>query len=123
MIKGIGIDLIEIDRIKEAMGNEHFLDRIFTLIEIEFFRTKNMRPETVAGSFAAKEAVAKALGSGIGEAGWKDIVIRHDENGAPTAMLEGGAKERFDKLDGERVLVSITHSQTAACAVAVIEGR
>ena len=66
MIIGIGTDIIEIDRIENAINNnKRFLEKVFTIKEIEMFKKRNMRSEIVAGNFAAKEAISKALGTGF----------------------------------------------------------
>ena len=65
-ILDIGVDIVEIDRIKEALTkNERFLNKLFTKNEIEYFKSKNFKVETIAGNFAAKEAISKAIGTGI----------------------------------------------------------
>ncbi|MDP2891913.1 MAG: holo-ACP synthase [Bacillota bacterium] len=123
MIIGIGIDLVEIQRIEEASMSEPFLLKVFTDNEIAFFRMKKLLPQSIAGCFAAKEAVAKALGTGIGDAGWRDIEIEHGENSPPRIKLSGGALALLQKCGGEAVHISITHNKTTAGAVAVIEGQ
>lgn len=122
MIIGTGIDLIEIERIKEASQNKAFLDRVFTDTEKGYLKSKNDNPQSIAGLFAAKEAVSKALGMGIGELSWHDIIIIHDENGAPLVQLsESSMKELASKYGNIRLHVSITHSKTNAAAFAIAE--
>ncbi len=121
MIAGIGCDIIEIDRIKDAMKRKSFLEKLFTEREMEYLLKKNLAPETVAGSFAAKEAVSKALGTGISGFSFRDIEILHDWKGRPYAVLSHGAKELLESF-GKSIFVSISHSTEYAVAYAVIEG-
>lgn len=116
-----GIDLLEIDRMRDAMASrgERFLKRVFTERELE----ANMhKVESLAGRFAAKEAVAKALGSGIGDVAWKEIEILRTEAGAPQLVLHGAA----EKMAGEKGLttwsLSISHVKNHAVAVVVAIG-
>ena len=86
-----GIDLIEISRIEEVVARhgKHYLERIYTPAELE---QCGKRSESLAGRFAAKEAAAKALGSGIGDIGWQEIEILGDEQNAPVLTLHGAAE-------------------------------
>ena len=88
-----GVDLIEIARIKEVMARhgKHYLERVFTPAELEQF---GKRAESLAGRFAAKEAVSKALGCGIGEVTWKEIEILGDDQNAPVLTLHGTAEQQ-----------------------------
>lgn len=122
MIVGTGIDLIEIERIKEASKNCAFLDRVFTESEKAFIKSKNNNPQSIAGLFAAKEAVSKAVGLGIGDLAWHDIEISHDDNGSPFIQLSLNARNIiFLKFGQLRLHVSITHSRTDAAAFAIAE--
>ncbi len=94
MIKGIGIDIIEVDRIRQAVvKNKGFIDHVFTANEKLIFEERNYLPHTIAGFFAAKEAVSKALGTGIGKVGWKDIEVLKDPLGKPYIKLHNNAKD------------------------------
>lgn len=119
MIIGIGTDIIEINRIEKAINRGLFLDRVFTEIEREYLDKK--RAESAAGYFAAKEAVSKALGTGIKGFTFKDIEIQKN-NGAPFVVLYGGAKDTAKKLGIKKIHLSISHSRDYATAVAVAEG-
>lgn len=113
-----GVDLLEIGRLKDAIAahGNRFLERIFTPRELE---TSASRLESLAGRFAAKEAVAKALGCGIGEVSWKEIEILRAESGAPELVLHGAA-ERLAKSRGlSGWSLSVSHSQTYAVSLAV----
>src|SRR5690554_6732718 len=93
MIRGVGVDLVEIERIKkvvEARGDK-LLERLFTQRELEKMPKKY---ETIAGRFAAKEAIVKALGVGIGIISWKEVEIIKDSLGKPRVYLTGAASRR-----------------------------
>jgi len=116
-----GVDLIEISRIEEAISRhgKHYLERIYTPAELELC---GKRVESLAGRFAAKEAVAKALGCGIGDVSWKEIEILADEQNAPVLHLHGEATLKADKLGLTSWSVSLSHSQSHAIAIAVAIG-
>lgn len=121
MIKGIGIDLIEIDRVAAAVENtEGFLEKMFTGREIEYFRSRKMKAETIAGNFAAKEAFVKAVGTGFVGIDTKGIEVLRDEMGAPYVNIL--KEEMRSKMDGLKIFVSISHSKTNAVAQVIIEG-
>lgn len=119
MIKGIGIDIIEIERIRYSTErNGRFSERILTQRENAYYESlaSNRRKlEFLAGRFAAKEAFAKATGRGIGELSFRDIEVLTDENGAPWVKVEG--------FSDSNILISITHSRDYAVAQVVIEGN
>jgi len=116
-----GIDLIEIARIEEVIARhgKHYLERVFTPAELEYC---GKRAESLAGRFAAKEAVAKALGSGIGDISWKEIEILGDEQNAPTLTLHGEAGNKARELGLSNWSVSISHSQSHSVAFVVAIG-
>ena len=113
-----GVDLIEIERVKEAISRhgERFLRRVFTPAEIALCAGK---VESLAGRYAAKEAVAKALGCGIGEVGWQEIEVLHDERRAPALNLTGEAKRMADELGLKEWSLSLSHSRDYAVAFVV----
>jgi holo-[acyl-carrier protein] synthase len=124
MILGTGIDIIEVGRIREALQKHgaHFCDHVFTAEEQARAPGGEGRYPYYAGRWAAKEAVAKALGTGIGAAcAWKDIAIRSDTAGKPGVRLTGAAANTQKNLGIRRVHVSISHERTHACAMAVAE--
>lgn len=123
MILGCGIDIIEVERIARAAEKEGFMNRVFTGAERQRFSQYNDDPDRIAGAFAAKEAVAKALGTGIGSVEWKEIEILHRDGGQPYAELTGGAKKRMGELGGSRLHISISHVKTMAAAQAILEGE
>ncbi|MEE0944112.1 MAG: holo-ACP synthase [Clostridia bacterium] len=120
MILGVGCDIIEISRIEKAMKKENFLTHCFTDREIEYFKSKHNRAESIAAGFAAKEAVSKALGTGISGFSLTDIEILHQENGKPYVNLSGGAAKIADNLAG-KVSISMSHSENMAMAYAVLD--
>jgi holo-[acyl-carrier protein] synthase len=107
---GIGIDIIEIERIRNSLRNPRFLRRILTDKERDYCK----RAEQVAGRFCAKEAIMKALGRRVP---WKDIEILNEENGRPIVNLYGKAKEIANE---RQIIISISHSRTHAIAVALL---
>jgi len=116
-----GVDLIEISRIEEVISRhgKHYLERIYTPAELELC---GKRTESLAGRFAAKEAVAKALGCGIGDVTWKEIEILGDEQHAPVLHLDGKAAQKADELGLTNWSVSLSHSQNHVIAFVVAIG-
>jgi len=123
MIQGIGVDIIEIGRIRtsvETVG-QAFLERIFTASEIAYCSSKHNCYQHFAARFAAKEAVSKALSTGwAGAFRWKDVEITNDVSGQPHVTLHGHLQ---DSLASATIHVSISHSDTHVVAMVVIEGR
>lgn len=118
MITGIGVDIIEIERVERAIENPRFVERIYTPAERAVL-AGHARPQCwAAGRFAAKEAVAKALGCGFAGCPPHHVEILSDEQGAPKARLLNETALRFD---GITLWVSISHSKTDAVAQAVAE--
>jgi holo-[acyl-carrier protein] synthase len=122
LILGVGIDIVEIRRIKNAMeSNDRFLERIFSSAELEYLKSRNLRPEYVAGRFAAKEAVAKALGTGFRGFDFKDIEIDRTTLGKPIVILKGKAKLIAKKEGQYNIHLSISHGEDSAVAYAILE--
>lgn len=121
MIKGIGTDIIEIKRIKTVVSKrQRFLERNFTSKERVLFTERNNKVETIAGNFAAKEAVSKALGTGV-IFSWQDIEVLRNQHGKPIVYLSGNALEIFKKLKATNIQVSISHNNQHAIANCIIE--
>lgn len=116
-----GVDIIEIARIDEVVSRhgKHYLERVFTPAELEYC---GKRTESLAGRWAAKEAVAKALGSGIADFSWTDIEILGDEQKAPKLILHGKAETKARELGLTAWSVSISHNLTQSVALAVAIG-
>lgn len=113
-----GIDLVEIRRIASQRPEIHqrFLQRVFTARELA---ESAGSPASLAGRFAAKEAVAKALGCGIGAIGWHSIEIQRGDQGEPVLVLTGKAAQMAESLSLATWSISISHTRTYATAVAV----
>jgi len=113
----LGIDIIKVDRIRASLERfgERFTKRVLTEPERRYVRG---RPETMAGRWAAKEAVSKVLGLGVRGIGWRDIEIERLPTGQPSVRLHGRAADRAEQLGMERVAVSISHESDYAVAIA-----
>src|SRR2546423_6640194 len=121
----IGVDLVENARIEHSLERfgERFLRRIFTVGEIEYSQSMKYPARHLAARFAAKEAVSKAFGTGIGKAmGWKDIDVHRKPSGEPFVVLEGGAKKLAEQRNVSNVSISLSHTEHHAMAVIVVEG-
>jgi holo-[acyl-carrier protein] synthase len=114
----IGVDIIEIPRIEEAIARfgDRFLRRVYTDAEITTYRT---RPSSLACRFAAKEAVMKVLGTGYRGVGWHDIEILSEVSGKPVVFLHGRAKERAAAIGLTGITISLSDSKEHAVAVAL----
>ncbi|MCD7786003.1 MAG: holo-ACP synthase [Oscillospiraceae bacterium] len=112
----VGIDCVDISRIEKSIEIPTFLERIFSESEIAMFYKKKMNPQTIATSFAAKEAFSKSLGTGIRGFKLKEVSVLRDELGAPYIELTGNAVEIAGSL---QFTVSITHTDTVATAIVI----
>ena len=125
MVIGMGTDLIETRRVQESINRfgERFLERIFTAGEIAYCMRKKNAAESFAARFAAKEAGAKALGTGISRGvSWKEFEVKREASGKPTLSLSGRAAELAGMMGIRRVELSLTHSRELAMAVVLVEG-
>jgi holo-[acyl-carrier protein] synthase len=125
MILGIGIDLIEVERIRASFAKfgDRFLKRILHPAEIDYCLSHRDPSPFLAARFAAKEAISKAFGTGIGaELGWQDMEIRRKESGEPYVVLHGGGEELFKKRGARTLLISLSHTQAHSTAIAILEG-
>ena len=122
-IIGIGTDLCMISRIEKAIEKEHFYTRIYSDNERAYLDAKGKgKAQSAAAMFAAKEAVAKALGTGFAQGVSANLIeVTHDESGAPGICLHGTAAQRMEEMGGSRVLLSLSHEGDMALAFAVIE--
>ena len=121
MIVGIGNDIIEIERIEKAISKESFKNKVYTQIELENIEKRGDRVETYAGIFSAKEAISKAIGTGVREFSLTDLEILNDDLGKPYVVVS----ERLDKIikskkENYQIEISISHSKKYATAMAVI---
>jgi holo-[acyl-carrier protein] synthase len=122
MIVGVGIDMIEVDRVMEkVVKNSGFKEKVFSKDEIEFCES-NRKSENYAARFAAKEAFLKATGFGLLLGNdLSQIEIVSDVNGKPSINLTGDFKQQADKNGWTKIHVSLSHLQQVACAVVIIE--
>ena len=113
----LGIDIVRISRIAETMDRfgDRFSKRVLTPAEESYVRN---RPQTLAGRWAAKEAVSKVLGLGVRGIGWRDIEVERLPTGAPAIRLHGRAARRATQLEMGRIAVSISHEADYAVAIA-----
>jgi len=124
MIVGSGIDLAEIGRIQRTMDRygQRFLDRVYTAAEQAYCLRKRNAAESFAARFAAKEAGAKALGTGITHGvNWLEIEVAREPGGRPTLQFHGRAAEFAARLGARRAALSITHTTELAMASVVLE--
>ncbi len=117
----VGVDIIEVARIERSIERlgQRFLDRIFTAQEQKYCEG---RPERLAGRFAVKEAVGKALGIGIGDVRWQEIEVINDRRGRPELALHGDAKDLSENLGLHSWSISMSHSEANAVGMAVALG-
>lgn len=121
MIYGIGNDIVEIERIENAIKKTGFLEKYFTKSEINFFKEKNYKPQHIASNFSAKEAVVKSMGTGFRGFIPIEIEILRDFKGMPYVNFHGNAKKIIDELQIYNIFVSISHSKHYVTATAVSE--
>jgi holo-[acyl-carrier-protein] synthase len=113
----IGVDIIEVNRIKKSIENERFLKKVFSEDELDLFEKRNFNPETIAGRFCVKEAFGKALRTGVRNFELNEISTLNDELGAPYITLTGKANEA---ANGKNISVSISHTKEYATATVII---
>jgi holo-[acyl-carrier protein] synthase len=117
---GIGVDLCEVDRMRTALERTPTLrDRVFTEGEQAYCDERRDPTERYAARFAAKEAVLKAMGLGLGACGWREIEVHRAESGAPFVVLHGRAQELADERGIKGWKLSMTHTHRIAEAIAV----
>jgi len=122
MIVGIGIDLVDIQKIEESARNEAFLRRVFTPIELQSVERYANKADHLAGKFAVKEAFMKAIGAGIRQEVWFDqIEVWNDKSGKPQVQVKGEAERRLKESGSAHIHVSISHSKEMAVAVVILE--
>jgi holo-[acyl-carrier protein] synthase len=124
VILGVGIDIIEVARIRNSYERfgERFLNRILLPKEIEYCLSHKVPAPFLAARFAAKEAISKAFGTGIGaQLGWQDMEVGRKQSGEPFVILHGGGKTLLEERKGRVVLISLSHTQEHAAAVAILE--
>lgn len=125
MIVGTGIDLVEIERIQRSVERfgQRFLNRLYTPAEQGYCLRKRKSVESLAARFAAKEAGAKALGTGISRGvNWLEIEVGREPGGRPTLRFHGRAAQMAERLGVTRAALSLTHTGSLAQASVVLEG-
>lgn len=123
MVQGIGVDIIEINRIREIIDRygERFVSKIFTPVEVAYCESKKTPFQHYAARFAAKEAVAKALSTGWrGNFKWKDVEVSNDDLGQPCITLYG---QLAGFLKNRRIFLSLSHSDNSVVAFVIIESE
>ena len=120
---GIGVDLVEIERFRKVLDRTPgIVDRCFTADETAYSRRRNDPTERFAVRFAAKEAVMKALGVGIGDVRWRDIEVARAESGRPSIVLHGTAAALAESMGVAEWKITMTHTDSMAEAIAVALG-
>ena len=122
---GIGVDLVECARIQRSIDRfgDRFLNRVFTDGEIEYSMSMKFPARHLAARFAAKEAVSKAFGTGIGKAiGWRTVDVRKKASGQPFLVFSGSAQELAAKRGVTFALITLSHTEHYAMASVVLEG-
>jgi len=121
MILGVGIDIIEIDRIKKSIDNydDHFMNKIYTKTEIEYAQSKSNKYQHFAARFAAKEAIYKALSSDTDKTySWQDVEIYNEVNGIPKVNFYGELKDYLN--NNKQLKISMSHSENYVACVAIL---
>ena len=125
MVIGIGIDIAEVDRVREAIARhgERFLSRIYTEAERRYCESKVNKFERFAGRFAAKEAAMKAIGTGWhGGVAWRDFEVTRAASGQPIIRFGGAAAKIAESMGVKKALVTISHTEQQAVAQVLLEG-
>jgi len=121
MIIGIGNDIIEIERVEKAISKEGFIAKVYTQREIENIIKRGNRTETYAGIFSAKEAISKAIGTGVREFALTDLEILNDDLGKPYVIVSDKLNKIIQrKKENYQIEIAISHSKKYATAMAII---
>lgn len=121
MIVGIGNDIIEIERVEKAISKEGFIAKVYTQREIENIVKRGNRTETYAGIFSAKEAISKAIGTGVREFALTDLEILNDDLGKPYVIVSDKLNKIIQrKKENYQIEIAISHSKKYATAMAII---
>src|SRR4051812_19812267 len=123
-VVGIGVDLVECERIQHSLDRfgERFLKRVFTDGEIAYSMSMKFPARHLAARFAAKEAVSKAFGTGIGKSmGWRDIDVRKKDSGEPYLVFSDGAEKLATERNLKQAVISLSHTDNHAVAMVVLE--
>lgn len=122
MIVGVGCDIIEIERIARAIKRESFIHRVFTAKEAAYCQSRgHQAAASFAARFAAKEAVLKALGTGLREGSLQEIAVANDALGKPLVQLSGHFAALSRQLGVKNIQISLSHSRDFAVAYVIME--
>ena len=121
MIIGVGVDIVQVDRIQKNIEKQKFIDKVYTEKEKEYLTKRQLNPQTAAGLFAAKEALSKTLGTGISGFSITDIEIVKDEFNKPEILLHNNALKISKDKGIDKINISISHEKDYAIAFAVAE--
>lgn len=124
MIVGVGIDNVEVKRMKDILMKwvDRVENRVFNEIELEYSKSKGEPHLHLAARFAAKEAFFKAMGKGLNDGmAWTNVTISNDSNGKPGISISGKAKEITESMGVSKVHVSLSHTRESAMAVVILE--
>ena len=122
MIKGTGIDIVEIKRMEPWLSNKKLLERFFHSEEISYSLSRGKNAAgSLAARFAAKEAFGKALGTGIKNISLNDIMVFNNENGKPEIKLFGSAEKKLEESGAQKVHISLSHEKENAIAMIILE--
>src|SRR3954447_19981522 len=122
-VVGIGVDLVDVERIQHSIDRfgERFVERVFTEGEIAYCQSMKFPARHLAARFAAKEALSKAFGTGIGKAmGWRDLDVQKKESGEPFVVLSGGAEKMAQQRGVEKVWISLSHTEQSGMATIIL---
>lgn len=123
MIIGVGIDIVEISRIAAAINRNAFIDRVFTPAEQAYCDSRGaQRAASYAARFAAKEAVLKALGTGLRGGTWQNVEVTNNELGRPLVQMTGYYQNLAGELGVQEIYLSVTHARDYAAAQVVLWG-
>lgn len=125
-IIGIGIDLVDCARIENSIERfgDRFLQRVFTSGEIAYSQSMKYPARHLAARFAAKEALSKAFGTGIGKSmGWRDLDVQKKESGEPFVVLSGGAQKMARERGVDKIWITLSHTEQSGMATIILEGR
>jgi holo-[acyl-carrier protein] synthase len=124
MVLGIGIDIIEIERIKKSVDEygDHFLNKIYTKVEIDYSQSKANKYQHYAARFAAKEAIYKALSNDTDKVySWQDVEIYNEVNGLPKVNFFGALKDYLN--EDKQLKISMSHSENYVTCVAILYSK
>ncbi len=123
MVKGVGVDMVEIERVRQLVEKDGgFASRVFTEKEIAYCESKFSKAQHYAARFTAKEAFFKALGTGFRDGmSWRDVEVENDELGKPQLRLAAAALRQFRSRKLKRALLSISHTREMAVALVIVE--